>query len=202
MSDQMQAARADLAFLRAVVEDRGPFPRIVGEHMLAVGVLYGLNVIYAWAGKSGLAPWPSGNDSVWGWLPATVIHVIYSIPYSRRLHGVTPGPALKVFGVAWVAVVLMSAAIVGAIFAARARTGIAFEVIWPAVAVALYGGAWTIVGAARRNLGDFVVALGCFITAVICGALAGTPAIFLALGLGIVLFLGGPGLAIMLQARR
>ena len=32
--------------------------------------------------------------------------------------------------------------------------------------------------------------------------LAGTPAIFLALGLGIVLFIGGPGLAIMLKAQR
>ncbi len=202
MSDEVRLARQDLAFLRGLAEDRGPLPRLVGEQMLAVGVLYGANVIYAWAGKSGLAPWPAGDDAVWGWLPAVLLHAPFSLWSARRHPGMTVGPALRMFTAAWFAMVLMTAAIVAAIYAARARTGIAFELIWPAVAAALYGGAWTVAGAARRSASDLVVAAGCFATAVTCGALAGSPAIFLALGVGIVLFIGGPGLAILIRARR
>lgn len=202
MNDQTQAAREDLAFLRAVAEDRGPVPRLLGEHFAVVGALYGLNVIYAYAGKAGYAPWPAGNDSLWGWLPATLLHVPYAIVFSRRAQGFTAGPTLRASAAAWGAMVLMTAAIVASLFMARARTGLPYDQIWPAIALALYGGAWTVVSVARKELGAFVVAVGCFITAVICAALIDRPERFLALGIGIVLFFGGPGLAIMLKARK
>jgi len=202
MNDQMQTAREDLAFLRAVAEDRGPLPRAIGQHFVVIGLIFGLNVIYAYAGKTGLAPWPSGEDSLWGWLPATLLYLPYSFAFWFRARGYEPGPALRTFGVAWGAMVLMTLAIVASIYVAGASTAIDFVGLWPSIALALYGGAWTVVSATRKSLGEFIVALGCFATAVICGALVDKPERFLALGLAILLFFGGPGVMIMLKARK
>jgi hypothetical protein len=201
MNDQTQAAREDLAFLRAVAEDRGPLPRQLGEHFVVLGLVYGLNVLAAYAGKAGFIPWPAESDAIWGWLPATLLHIPYAIVFSIRTRGYKPGPTIRTFMVAWGAMVLMTGAIVASLFMARAQTGVPYDQVWPAIALALYGGAWTVVSVTRKSLGDFVVALGCFITAVICAALIDRPEKFLALGLGIVLFFAGPGLAIMLRAR-
>ena len=126
MNDQMQTAREDLAFLRAVAEDRGPLPRAIGQHFVVIGLIFGLNVIYAYAGKTGLAPWPSGEDSLWGWLPATLLYLPYSFAFWFRARGYEPGPALRTFGVAWGAMVLMTLAIVASIYVAGASTGIDF----------------------------------------------------------------------------
>lgn len=200
MTEQMQTAREDLAFMRALVEDRGPLPRPIGEHFLMVGLLYGANVLYAWAGKSGFAPWPAGDSALLGWAPAAVLHIPYALWFTRRTRGFRGGPTLAVFGVAWIATVLMTAAIVASIYVAGARTGVDYVPIWPAIAVALYGGSWTVAAVARRSFSYFAVAVGCFATAVLCAALIGTPDVFLALGLGVLFFIGGPGLAIMLRA--
>jgi hypothetical protein len=200
MTDSTQAARSDLAFLRGVAEDRGPLPAAIGQNFLTIGLLYGLNVIAVWAGRSGLVPWPD-NDVLWGWLPATLLYAPYSIYFSLRFRGAWSGPTLRAFTFAWLAVILMTVTIVAVIFTARAQTGVAYELLWPPIAMALYGGSWTIIGLVRRDAGDLLIAAGCFATAVTCAFLIGGPAMFLALGLGILLFLGGPGVRIMLKAR-
>ncbi len=198
MNDQTQAAREDLAFLRGLVEDRGPLPGALGRHFAVIGVLYGLNVSAVWAGEIGLIPFP-GDDGFSGWLPATILYVPYSLYLSYKARGTRPGPTVKAFAFAWASMVLMTGTIVASIVVAGlvTRSG-AYLALWPALAVALYGGAWSIVSMVRRNLGDFLVAGGCFLSAILCAALVERPERYLVLGLAILFFLGGQGIRIML----
>lgn len=201
MNDQTQTAREDLAFLRGLAEDRGPIPAQVGHHFVAVGLIFGINVLWFAGAKAGIFPMPPG-ESFWGWGPGTLLYIPYSLWFFRRYRGITPGPTLKTFGFAWSAMGMMTLAIVTVILVAGARTGQSFIPIWPPIALALYGGVWWIIALVRRDRGDGIVAIGCFLFAVLAALVVGTPAMFAVLGAGLLLFFGGPGVRIMLKARR
>jgi hypothetical protein len=200
--NDLHAARADLAFMKELAEDRGPLPPIVGMHMLAVGVLFGANVVYTWAVMRGLLP-RVDNWTVWSWAPATVVYVPLVLWFSViQARGGPLGPAARAFAAAWSGVGIMTAVIVAILTIAsfKAHQPIFFTV-WPAIALALYGGAWCCLALIRRRYWSFGVGVGCFATAIGCALLIGEPEHWLVMGLGMILFLGGPGLAILRAAR-
>ncbi len=118
MTDSVQSAREDLAFVKAVVEDRGALPEWLGAHLLAVGVIFGLNL--AVVGALSLAGSPV-DVSVWSWLPASVIYAPVWFAIHRRSDYAAMGPSARVFAAACMAVLLMTLAIITSLILATAR---------------------------------------------------------------------------------
>jgi len=201
MSDTMRAAREDLAFLKAIADDRGPLPTLIGAHMLAIGLPYGLNFILVWAIFAGRAPWWPADWISASWIPGTVVYVPLAVFLHLRGRSYTPGPTARLFGAAWGAVGLTALPIIAVMAAAQWRTGIAFATVWPALSFALYGGAWASLALIRGKAWHGVVAAGSFATAVASAALMGAPGAWLVMAAGILLFLAAPGAAIVRGAR-
>jgi hypothetical protein len=200
MTDDARAARDDLAFMKELAEDRGPMPSILGAHLLAVGAPFGLNVVYAWAGLRGFAPWPAQWE-VWSWAPGTAVYLPILAFILFRGRNAPQGPASRAFAAAWTGVGLMTWAIIAVLVVATPRTSPMIWAVWPALAVSLYGGAWTSISLVRRRYWGLAVAAGCFATAIACAALINTPEHWLAMGLGLLLFMAVPGALIMRRSR-
>jgi len=199
MTDTIRAAQSDLAFMKAVAEDRGALPPILGAHLLAVGLPFGLNTLYVWAGIAGFVPWPDhlSDWMWWSWAPAAAVYLPAVVFLSLRSRGLTLGPAARAFAASWTAVMLMTFAVVGVLVVASIRSGTAFYAVWPSLAFALYGGAWTMTGVVRGRVLVLGVAAGCFLMALICAFMTGVNEQWLAVGIGLLLFMAAPGAVMM-----
>ena len=84
-----------------------------------------------------------------------------------------------------------------------ARTGNPHLVLWvfPVIMFTLYGAAWTVAWAVKRQAWLFIVGAGCFATAFAEGALVSSPYQWLALSAGLILWVALPGAAILRQTR-
>src|SRR5262245_5867689 len=131
MTNAIDTARDDLAFLRAVADDKGP-PPIMGLHILAIGAIYGVNLIGICAGLSFDFGLPA-NWLMWSWLPGTVLYVPVCIWLSIRGHGQPMGPTARVFAAAWAAVGLTCLPIIIALIIGQVRTGAPLALIWPSI---------------------------------------------------------------------
>jgi hypothetical protein len=196
MTDTLRSARDDLAFMRELAEDRGPLPRHLGAHLFWPGLLYGLNVIYTWAGISGFAPWTT-DWYAWAYMPATAIYIPICIWLAYDGRRQQWGPAARVFAAAWSGVSIMTFTVVGIVIAATLKTGTNLAVVWPPTALALYAGAWLALGIVLKRLWAILLAIGCSLTAILMGALTGAPEEWLVMGLGMLLFMAAPGFLMM-----
>ena len=194
MASTAQSARNDLAFMKSVIEDRGPLPWFFGAHLFAVGTIFGLNLL-----AGAVVVWPS---AIWSWLPATLVYVpVWFLINARSDYGAM-GPSARVFGAVWMAVFLMTLTIVASLIVADIETRVTYALIWPSIACALYGGAWTVGALIRRRGWMALVALGCFATAIACAAFVGRPQMLLVLGVALLAVFAAPGLVLMRLARR
>ena len=194
MSESIQSVQSDLAFMKAVVEDRVRLPWWLGAHLLAVGGLFGLNLL-----AGGTLLWPT---SLWSWLPASVIYALVWFVINAKSDYASMGASARALGAVWLAVAAMSLVIVAGLVAAQKATGVGYVQIWPAIASALYGGAWTAGAIARRRGWMGLVAVGCFATAIACAACVGKPQMLIALGAGLIAFMAAPGFGLMRGARK
>lgn len=200
MSD-MHAVRSDLAFLRAIAEDRGALPAPLGWHLVAIGGIFGLDFIHIWAIFAGYAPWPEWL--YWGtWLPGAVAYLPANAYINLKSRHSPMSPGARVFGAAWAAMATMIPPTLLVMSVAQVETGHPFYMIWPALAFVLYGGAWALVAIVRRKLWHAAVAVGCFGTAALCSAMIRDTAQWLVMGAALVAFVGVPGAAIVRHARR
>ena len=205
MTDQLQGLRADLAFMKAVASDDGRVPSLAGAHFLAAGLIYGLPVLLAWAIERGLVDLPSAVGSTSGlwstaiYLPVMILLVIRGARHAGPVAGQTARAVLA----AWSGVGLTTGVILFIILAAAHQLH-APQVwrVWPALCFTLYGAAWWGFAIFRRSPAWMLVALGSYATAALNGALIAPPELLLGCGLGLVLWVAGPGLALMLRARR
>jgi hypothetical protein len=194
VTDSVQAARQELAFLKAVAEDRGPLPRWFGAHLFAVGAIFGLNLLVASAmAQAGVIAWTSS----WTWLPSSVLYVpVWFIIHSRSNYA-GMGPSARVFAAAWLAVMSMTFVIVACLVTAGSLTGVPYVLVWPAIACALYGGAWLVISVIRRQAWMWLVTAGCFVTALACAITIGQPGMLVALGVGLLAVFAAPGFVLM-----
>ncbi len=201
MTDEMQAIRDDLAFLKSLAADDGPLPRAMGLQLLIPGVLYGLAAVLAWAIMRGVVPLPASFAGQLGLWP-TVIYMpilLLLIVMTRRP---PPGTATRAVVAAWSGVGLTTLSMVAAIFIGGARLHVdGIWQIWTSICFSLWGLAWWVLAVLRRDKAWFVVAAGSLLTAVINACLVGTPEHILVCGIGILFWLGGPGLIIALSPR-
>ena len=201
MTDPMRAAREDLAFLKAIAEDSGPLPSLIGAQLLVVGVPFGLNFILVWALFAGLLPWWP-RDLIWAsWIPGTLIYLPLSVVLHLRGRSFTAGPTERLFRAAWAAVGLTAVPIIAVMLIAQARTGTSFVIVWPALSFVLWGGAWASLGIIRRKAWHGVVAVGSIVTAMASAALIDVPGAWLVMAAGMLLCVALPGAAIVRRWR-
>ncbi len=200
MIDLMREAREDLAFMKAVAEDKGPLPGLIGAHLLAVGLPFGLNFILVWAVFAGRAPWwPHGL--VWAtWVPGTLVYAPISLLLHLRGRSFTPGPTARLFFAAWASVGLIVLPILAVMTIAQLKTGLAFAMVWPALSFVLWGGAWASLAIIRRKAWHGIMAVISFATALASAALIDAPEAWLVMAVGILLCVAAPGAAIMRRA--
>src|SRR5690242_7460104 len=122
MSDSTAAARNDLAFLKAVVEDRGPLPALLGWHLLAVGGIYGVGFVHIWGIFAQVFAWPD-SWRAFTWAPATIVYVPIVAWLSLKGARMVWGPAARVFAAAWGGMAAMILPILALMACASLRTG-------------------------------------------------------------------------------
>jgi hypothetical protein len=196
MNDQARAAREDLAFMKELAEDRGPAPSHFGEQVFWPGLLYGLNVIYAWAGMAGFVPWPD-DWQVWAWAPATAAYMLCLISFGVRGYFRSSGLTARMFTGAWSVVGFTSLTCIAILIVASYKMKVNYAVVWPSIAMTIYGSAWLAQGILRRHLWLLLLAAGCCVTAVLMAFLVGQNEMWLVMGLGLLAFMALPGGLIM-----
>lgn len=203
MSDQIQSIRDDVAFMKSMAADEGSLPWGIGAGFFAAGVVYGLPLVLVWAVLRGLVDLPVGWTSGVG-LWSTVIYVPLSILIFLKAPKPAPGAATgRAFGAAWSGVGLITVAMLAVIFIAGSRLHVhLIWQVWTSICFALWGGCWWVVAMLRPRRGWLWVALGSLANAVVNALLIGTRDELLGCSIGILLWLGGPGLLIMLRAKK
>ncbi|WP_293678423.1 hypothetical protein [uncultured Phenylobacterium sp.] len=201
MTDAVRAARDDLAFLKAVAEDRGPLPAILGAHLVAVGAAFTPDLVLVWAIYTGRADWWPQSLAWATWAPGVALWLPAYLILQRRGRGQGFGPSARVFAAAWGAMGLMTVATLALFAAAQAATGAFYFQLWPAMGFVLWGGAWSVVAIIRKRLWLGAIALLSFALGVGCAALLKSPDVWLALAAGLGLVFALPGAVILRQAR-
>ena len=200
MNDQVLAGRGDGLFMKALAEEGGDMPTQFGMQLLVPGLLYGATALVAWAMLSGALDLPASWMD-WLWIPATLIYVPILLVLRHRARSMIPGSGARVWIAAWSAMGLMSGAVLIALIMARGRINAPFLLLWPPIAFTLFGGAWAMLGIVRRQSSYGFVAGGAFATAIVCAMLISTPTQWLVTGIGILLWVAGPGAVIVLGTR-
>lgn len=201
MTDQSQSARDDLAFMRAIAEDHEPLPWGFGAHLFVPGVLFSPTAFLAWAQMSGL-----GNVPVfvlqWLWAPTLLLWAAIWVLINRRAAPGSLGPRKRAFAAAWNGMGLMTGVAIISLLIATFQSGSPFLLIWPSIALGIYGGAWAAIASMQQRPTYWLVACGAFATAIACAFLVEDAAQWLIMGFGILAWIAAPGLLIMLRARR
>lgn len=195
MTQDMQAVKADLAFIKALAQEGRRAPLLNGRSLIAAGVIYGLTSLAAWAMAVGVLQLPHAWR--WGvWVLATAIFYPF-IWISKRAACSRPG-ASAVNNVA------VSAAWRGlgyAIFAMAVATGLAgwrehSSIVWdtfPCAVLVFYGAGWMVAAAMSQLAWVRWVAAGCLICAVAVGVLADSASSCLIFAAGCFLLVALPG---------
>ena len=207
MSDELDIARENLAFLRTLAEDSRPLLRPLGAALLIGGLVQGLSALRFWAVGQGWIGWP---EALRPWMGAdgVALQVVLMLaagclwPSALRLPRGVTGPAGRaargaVNAMAWA----LGAAAVGLLLATR-RLGGAEPMATglPIVLFALAGATWWVVHAVYRRPWALAAALASAVFAAGVGLVAGTPAGALVIAAGLVACVALPGAAMMRQS--
>jgi hypothetical protein len=201
MDDVILAARSELAFLKALADDRGALPPVLGWHLVAIGAVFGLDFVHIWAVHAGLAPWPTA----WRWLvwvPGVIVYLPFNLVINARGRHDIAGPTGRAFGAAWATIAIIVPACLLVLTIAQARSGHPFYLVWPSFSFVLYGGTWILAALVSRRAAYGAVALGCLAAALASAALIGSAAQWLVLAAAFALVIALPGAAIVRHARR
>lgn len=199
MSDQNQALRDDIAFLRVLAESGRDKPMPGGAILFAVGLIYGAASLLVWRlALRDPSDWLSINTT---WMGAGVICLaVVSVLLRRIPKQATTLQAAS--GIAWSAAGLMSLFISLSLGVIGWRMQSLVPVYgMPSIILAVYGGVWFIGGTLLRQRWMQLCALASFATTLIAAWVATQPAVFLVFGLALLALLAAPGAVLMRQGR-
>ena len=199
--DRMDDVREDIAFLRALVEDRDSTMALDGAILTAIGVIFGCVNFFYWLLSTGLLTVPAAW-SRWVWVTGVLVLVPVVLLFQWR-YPRPSGPASRAMRAAWLSVGT-SISVAGIALALGAwRLQLPSFVLWvfPVLLFTLYGAAWSVAFAVRQRLAFAFVAAGCYVVAVACGFSMGRPEEWLILSLGLFTLVAAPGFALVRRAR-
>ena len=156
----------------------------------------------AWAIFRRLVDVPQAIAAGMGLWP-TVVYIPVMLLIFLRTPKPKPGAAQgRAMVVGWSGVGLVTLTMLAVIFIAGARLHESqMWQVWTSICFALWGAAWWVVAVLRRSKGWLLVALGSLANAVVNACLVSTPEEILGCGVGILLWLAGPGFWIMFHDR-
>jgi len=195
MTDQMQAIRDDLAFMREMsVSDEAAAARKTGAILAIGGVVFAAASVAAWAALAGLAPaW----IVTWVWPGAMLVFFApLAVILSRgaRARGVRDRTvAMAWTGMGWAIIAIM----LGFGAASVQLHNPELFAATPMVILALYGAGWTVAATVSGRPWMKAVALGGYVAAVAIGFLVTSPLIFLVYAIALLLLATAPGVALM-----
>jgi len=199
MTDQNQAIRGDIAFMRALAEDGREGPMVGGSILVLFGVVYaGASLFTSYAIGTGLAREPLFFPIVWFGATALAMAVLLAM----KLRQPRKVGAARAAGLAWAAAGWTICAIIASLMLIGIRTGnwSVMEVMGPVV-LAIYGGAWFIAGKVSTQKWLNVVAFGAFLMAGLNAWFVTDPAnMFLIYAASLIALLVAPGVVLMRQA--
>lgn len=200
MSD-LDTLRDDLAFMKALASDDGRQDTTVGAMFVAAGLLYGLPLFVVWATLRGLLDLSAGwTPWVSLWSTVAYLPFVAWLGWRRRRSRAPMGPTGRAMAGLWGTVGLTTLVILFTIFWTDARMHVDWMwQVWCSICFALYGSAWLGVAIASRRRGWALVAAGSYLNAVVNALLIGGPDILLGVAVGITLWLGAPGVVIILR---
>jgi hypothetical protein len=200
MSDQIQTAADDLAYLRGIV-DSGGGQKTSGLLFVAAGLLYGGQLLGHWAQNFGMLKLsPLGGLALI--VGPTLIFLVFMtwVLVRNRNRNQPTGTTAKAFSAVFSSIGLTNLVMV-AIFAPAAIREQSWNtwLFYGAVVYALQGGGWLTSFSLRRELWMAVTAAGWFAAAIVMGLSIGVSLstyTLVAAG-GIVVLMVGPGLVML-----
>jgi hypothetical protein len=202
MTDQNQAIRDDIAFMRALAEEGRQTPLLGGSMLVAVGLIFGV--------ANAVGTYIEATQKTYSVaalavpLGAVALFVVV-LGWLKRRYGAQPGatsPVNRATGALWRAVgwsiVLMIAAL--GVVAAR-RHDASILAVLPIIIFALYGVGWQVAATMSKAGWLRLVALGSYVTALLAAYFVTEPVISSAVTTaGLFLLLAAPGFVLMRQA--
>ena len=200
----VDSARDDLAFMRALVSTTEDSQRTFGETYLASGLCYGGQMVMHGLQFLGWAPSDGPGALLIGFGPSVVFVVLLIWILTRRRVAQAPTAVNRAIGAVFGSVGLANLVMILIFgFQAWRQHSLQIWLIYPCVVMVLQGMAWMVAASLRRRGWMGVVALGFFLTGIGMGfALENLSAYVLIAGVGMFAFMAAPGAVMILQARR
>lgn len=199
MTQDMQAARDDLAFMKALAHEGRRAPLIAGPFLLAGGVVFGLASVAAWAVAARVVDAPP-IWQMWIWVAALIVYAPFWLLAMKGAKRKPGAGALtnRVVGTAW-------SAIGCAIFAMFAATSIEAVrshsfIVWAPFAcmvLSLYGAGWLLTAIMCDLSWVRPIGLACFAAALIVAIFITSPAVLLIYAVALLLLVALPGWLLM-----
>ena len=205
MTLDVKSAEADLAFMRALVDDDGSHNRNFGFIYLIAGVLYGAQCLLNWAL---LVTDAQVSPLIWmlvGWLPTLLFLImIFHNSWKNRANPYGAGTTKRAVGAAFTGAG-MANLVLAIIFGwvAYQKRDWSIWLLFPLVVCALQGAIWLATAILRRHIWHGINAIGWFVSAIVLGLfIDNIPAYVLSLGVALLAFMALPGLLIFRASKQ
>jgi hypothetical protein len=204
MTTDVDKAKEDLAFLRAIVEDQGGNNKSFGIVYGSAGALYGLQCVANWALLASDTPAPTIVWMLVGWLPTILFLAInFAFVWKDRKAPFGTGASRRALNAAFAGAGisnLILALIFG--FIAYQRRDWSIWFLYPVVVCALQGAVWFMAAILFRRSWYGLSAAGWFVAAILLGMfIEQTHTYLLVLGLALFLLMGLPGYIMLRGAK-
>jgi hypothetical protein len=200
----VEKARDDLAFMRALVEPTDNWQKQFGETYFAAGLCYCIQMLLHGAQFVGLAPSSGPVALAIGFGPTVVFLALLVWIIRRNRQSPAGGATTRAVGSVFGAVGAANLALVLVIGSVAWRWhSLGTWLIYPCVVMVLQGMAWLVAFMLRRRRWLGLVAVGWFATGLAMAVCIDSPAGFvISAGVGMFAFMLLPGLFMLRQSAR
>ena len=194
MADDIESARDDLAFMRALADAPDKPNMAMGQAFLAAGIIYGFQGLVQWGASIGVIPL-SGTPYLAFVISCTLafLAVMLVITLKNRQHRSSTA-VRRAYEAAFQGAGIANICLVIVFTAATVRSGDGgIWYFYTPFIYALQGAAWFLAFRMRKRTWLGLVSLGWYVGAVALGLTAYSSSYVLVIALSLILLLAGPG---------